>query len=127
MSQITAFGLLGVPVLLVTGRTDGAVTDDLFTLTLVDDTSIAIEALVIGSATDYSESFGGKMTGAAHLPAGGVASFFNRTNAVDGANVAIKARFKTNGSDIILRVTGAAGVIYNWRAFITYIIETRTT
>jgi hypothetical protein len=107
----------------VTGQTIGAVTADIFTLTILNPLSaVSIVAEIMAASDDYLEAGNYFITGGARraggvavLPIGGLGGILNATDfALAAVDIVV------SGNDVIVRVTGEALTTINWRARVRY-------
>lgn len=110
----------------VTVQTVGAVTGDLFTITLAEDTAITIFATVTGAVSDYSASLVGTVSGGARrvLAGAGVLIGSPIANFNEDSGGAPLIDIVVSGNDVIVQVTGVAAETWNWRGLIQYVLQT---
>lgn len=112
--------------IIATVQTVGAVTGDLFTLTLAASTSANIFANVVGTISDYSAAIGGTVNGGARRAVAGgavlmgspIASFSEDSAGAPDLDIVV------SGNNMIVRVTGVAAQTWNWRGLIQYVLQT---
>lgn len=129
---ITVAGNIGTNTLTITDssrvtssvQTTDATPTTLYSLTLANNRAATLNALVAGAKSDYSAAIGGLMTGTARKQGAGVAIEVDDTPspAHDSGTGNPTVQFVVSGNDIILQVTGEAGITYNWTAVIDRII-----
>jgi len=102
-----------------TGSTVGAVTTDLITIALgATPTTYTIEAKVAGfesttpAGCGYDIVCSARTTGAAAT----IINLQDKYNTEEAALVSCDANFVASGNNVILRVTGTAGLTVNWKA-----------
>lgn len=110
-----------------TVQTADATATTLFSFTLAASEAIAVRALVLGAKSDYSAVVGGIIMGIARRGAAGGAVLVTSSPllTVEDSGTGNPAFvFDVSGNDIRLRVTGEAGVTYNWSSNVQYLFET---
>lgn len=105
-----------------TTQTVGNVTADLFILSVDASSAVIVQASIIAAKDDYSESWGGTLLGVARRAGAGVLESFEN-NTTGGDDAELDATFTVDGNNYVLRITGATGDTYNWRARISYLVE----
>lgn len=110
---------------IATGQTVGAVTADIFTLTLGVNNAATVQATVTGAVSDYSAALvgrtcgGARRAGAGAILVGSPISDFSEDSA--GAPL---IDIVVSGNNIIVQVTGVGAQTWNWRAQVHYVLLT---
>lgn len=111
--------------IIVTGQTVGAVTGDIFTLTLAANNAANIFANVVGTVSDYSASLVGTANGGGRRAGAGSILIGSPTiNYTEDSAGAPDLDIVVSGNDLIVRVTGVAAQTWNWRGLIQYVLQT---
>ncbi len=110
---------------IATGQTIGAVTANIFTLTLGANNAATVQATVTGAVSDYSAALvgrtcgGARRAGAGAILVGSPISDFSEDSA--GAPL---IDIVVSGNNIIVQVTGVGAQTWNWRAQVHYVLLT---
>lgn len=108
-----------------TAQTVGAVTADIFTLTLGVNNAATVQATITGAASDYSAALvgrtcgGARRAGAGAILVGSPISDFSEDSA--GSPL---IDIVVSGNNIVVQVTGVGAQTWNWRAQIHYVLLT---
>lgn len=107
-----------------TGQTIGAVTADVITLSLGTSATTKIaEVKVVGFESTTPAGCGYNLIGVARTT-GAAATFIGTQDkyvAEAAALLGCDANFVVAGNNLIIRVTGTAGLTINWHALLTYV------
>jgi len=104
-------------------RTEDATVTTLGKITLDDESSYLVEAIVVGKKSDSTDRAAYIRRTLAFRDAGGNATLQGAVSAPETleSNVAWDATLDVSGNDVRIRVTGAAATTIDWKGIIRYL------
>lgn len=108
---------------IVTVQTTDATPTALFTFAVGASSAVTFQATVLGAKADYSAAIGGTSLATARRGAAGGPALVTDVQSFDEDSGTGDPFFNVSisGNNVILFVTGEAGVTYNWKAYVTQV------
>lgn len=113
---------------IATTTTMGASPTGIFTVTLVPDSAVTIEALIVGakSALSFAAGISAKIVVGGRKAGAGTASLFGAPLVeyiTDSGTGTPSVSAAASGSDISVSVIGESGIQYSWTAYVRYVVQ----
>lgn len=105
-----------------TAQTTDATVTSLFSLALNADEAVMLSSIVVGAKADYSAAIGGSTGVIVRKDGANPAVLINQwvSKAEDSGTGTPTFVWDVSGDTVRLRVTGEAGITYNWRSATRY-------